>query len=132
MNSTYLALADFVLTVHVLFVLFVVFGLILIVTGGFLGWSWVKNSWFRGLHLLGIGVVIAQAWLGIVCPLTTLEMWFRRRAGEQGYEGSFIQYWLHRFLYYEAPDWVFALVYSLFGLLVFLAMFKFPPKFLSR
>ena len=132
MNSMNMFLADVVLATHVVFVAFVVFGLVLIVVGGYLNWSWIRNSWLRALHLLGIAVVVAQSWLGVICPLTTLEMWLRREAGGGGYEGSFIQYWLQKLLYYDASAWAFVVAYSVFGLLVILAMIKFPPNFLRR
>ena len=121
-------LADFVLITHAAFAAFVIFGLVLILVGGFLSWSWVRNSWFRALHLLGITIIVVQSWLGVVCPLTTLEMWLRQQEGMSTYEGGFIQYWLHQLLFYDAPAQVFIAAYSLFGLLVVLAMFKYPPK----
>lgn len=123
----YQILADAVLAVHVAIVVFVVGGLVLILLGNRLGWQWVNRRWFRYLHLLAIGVVVLQAWLGVLCPLTTLEMWLRAEAGEAGYTGSFVQYWLQRLLYYEAPPWVFIAAYSLFGLAVLFAWWKFPP-----
>lgn len=83
--------------------------------------------WFRLAHLATILVVVAEAWLGLVCPLTTLEMWLREQAGSRVYAGSFIQYWLQRLLYYEAPDWVFILIYSLFALLVLAVWWRYPP-----
>ncbi|SDS92721.1 Protein of Unknown function [Halopseudomonas xinjiangensis] len=124
----YQVLADLVLTVHVLTVLFVVVGLLLIVAGNLLGWRWVNSPMFRLLHLLTIAVVVAEAWLGIVCPLTTLEHWLRAQAGETGYAGGFIEYWLQRALYYDAPGWVFTLVYTVFGSLVVLSWWWFPPR----
>ncbi len=123
----YQILADAVLAVHVAIVVFVVGGLLLILLGNRLGWQWVNRRWFRYLHLLAIGVVVLQAWLGVLCPLTTLEMWLRAEAGEAGYTGSFVQHWLQRLLYYEAPPWVFIAAYSLFGLAVLFAWWKFPP-----
>lgn len=113
-----IALADLVLLLHFLVVLFVVGSLLLIALGGVRGWHWVRNPWFRLGHLLAIGVVAAQAWLGMVCPLTTLEMALRMAAGERTYVGSFVAHWLGRLLYYQAPLWVFALVYTAFGTLV--------------
>ena len=74
-----------------------------------------------------LAVVVAQAWLGAVCPLTSLEMWLRANARAATYRGSFIEHWLQRILYYEAPDWAFALVYTLFGLLVAVTWWRFPP-----
>ncbi len=117
-NSLYLVLADAVLFSHILVVVFVVVGLLAVVIGGVLKWHWVTNPWFRIAHLACIGVVVMQAWLGVVCPLTTLEMWLRKQGGETVYDGSFISYWMTELLYYDWPSWVFTLLYSAFGLLV--------------
>lgn len=114
----YRLMADAVLMLHVGFVLFVILGLLLTVVGGLAGWSWVRSPLFRGLHLLAIGVVVLQAWAGVVCPLTTLENLLRAKAGQASYPGSFIAYWLRAALYYQAPPWVFTTLYTSFGLLV--------------
>ena len=74
-------LADAILVVHALFVLFVICGLFLTMAGGVLGWRWVRNGWFRGFHLAGIGVVVLQSWFGMFCPLTTWEHELRLAAG---------------------------------------------------
>jgi hypothetical protein len=121
---TYRLLADLLLLIHVSFVVFVVFGLLLTVTGLLLRWRWVRNFWFRAAHLLAIAVVVGQAWSGVMCPLTTWENQLRLRAGEAAYPGSFVAYWLHRLLYYRAEPWVFTICYSVFGALV-LATFVF-------
>jgi hypothetical protein len=124
----YQLLADMVLMVHVAIVAFVVGGLVLIVVGNLRAWSWVNALWFRLAHLAAIAVVVTQAWLGAVCPLTTAEMWLRARAGAPTYEGSFVGHWLQRILYHEAPAWAFVLAYSLFGLLVVATWWYFPPR----
>lgn len=128
MNINYGWLADTVLVLHVLIVAFIVMGLILILLGGLLAWHWIRNFWFRVAHLTAIGIVVAQAWLGRLCPLTILETWLRQQAGMATYEETFIQYWLQRLLYYDFPLWVFAVAYSIFGALVVLAWFRFPPR----
>lgn len=110
--------ADAVLLVHVGFVAFVLLGLLCILVGGALRWRWVRNTWFRLLHLVAIGIVVLQSWLGVLCPLTTLEMALRQKAGEATYSGSFIAHWLNSLLYIEAPMWMFAVAYTVFGLLV--------------
>ncbi len=94
--GTYRALADLVLTIHTGFILFVVVGLLVILCGGFLRWSWVRNPWFRAAHLAAIGIVVIQAWLGIICPLTTLEMYLRDQAGDETYDGTFVAHWLRK------------------------------------
>ncbi len=122
-------LADGVLFLHVAVVAFVVLGLVLILIGGVRRWRWVRNRWFRFGHLGAILVVVAQAWLGVICPLTTLEMWLREQAGGEGvYTGSFIQHWLQALLYYEAPGWVFVLAYTLFAAVVIVAWWRLPPS----
>lgn len=124
----YQLLADVVLSVHFAMVLFVVGGLAFIVVGAFRGWRLVRQFWFRLAHLAAISVVVAQAWLGAVCPLTALEMWLRTKAQTTAYSGSFIEHWLQRVLYYEAPPWLFTLAYSLFGLLVLATWWFVPPS----
>ena len=126
------ALADIVLSVHVIVVIFVVGGLVLIVAGNLLGWLWVNAPAFRIAHLVAIAFVVAETWVGIVCPLTTLEMWLRAEAGASTYSGSFIQHWLQRLLYYDAPPWVFIAAYSVFLLAVVAAWWYFPPRFSRR
>lgn len=130
--APYQLLADVVLTLHFTIVAFVVGGLVVIVVGNLIGWRWVNALWFRLAHLAAIAVVAAEAWLGFTCPLTSLEMWLRGQARATTYSGSFIEHWLQRVLYYEAPSWVFTVGYSLFCLLVAAAWWYFPPRFKHR
>jgi polyferredoxin len=124
----YGTLADVVLSLHLAIVVFVVGGLVLVVVGNLRGWEFVNAWWFRLAHLAAIAVVVAQAWLGVVCPLTTLESWLRGQAQQSGYAAGFIEYWLQRVLYYDAPAWVFTAAYTLFGLAVAAAWWRFPPR----
>jgi hypothetical protein len=120
--------ADVVLITHVAFVAFVAIGLLLIVCGGFRRWNWVRNPWFRMAHLAATGVVVVQAWFGVICPLTALEMSLRERAGDGTYGGTCIAYWLQKLLYYEAPPWAFVVSYTLFGLAVVGSWIGFRPR----
>lgn len=85
----YRALADFVVVVHVGFVLFVVFGGLLV----------LRRPRLALLHLPAAvwGVMIEFA--GWVCPLTPLENALRMRGGEAGYSGGFIEHYLLPVLY---------------------------------
>ena len=111
---------------------FVVLGLVLILVGGFMSWGWVRNPWFRLAHLLGIGIVVLQSWLGVICPLTTWEMMLRSKGGEATYEGSFIAHWLGKLLYYDAPAWVFVVCYTAFGGLVLISWAFVRPRAFKR
>lgn len=124
----YLLAADVLLSLHALFVAFVVLGLLAIFAGAALSWAWVRNPVFRIGHLLAIFVVAAQAWLGLVCPLTTVEMALRAGVGDEVYGGTFIAHWLQELLYYDAPDWVFKAGYTAFGLLVAISWRLVRPR----
>jgi len=128
----YQLLGDAVLALHFAIVLFVIGGLLLVFAGNLRGWRWVNTAWFRVAHLGAIAVVVAQSWFGLMCPLTTLEMWLRAKAGASVYAGGFIEHWIGRVLYYDAPAWVFTVVYTVFGLLVAVAWWRFPPRFKRR
>jgi hypothetical protein len=125
---SYQLLADAVLLIHFAVIVFVLGGLALIVAGNALRWRWVNGWAFRLAHLAAIGYVAAQAWLGQECPLTTLESWLRVQAGASAYTKSFIEHWLQRLIFYEAPMWVFATAYTAFALLVVLAWWRYPPR----
>jgi len=127
-DLVYLLCADAILFLHVLFVLFVVLGLLLVLVGGVLKWRWVRNPFFRGVHLLAIGLVVLQAWLDMACPLTIWEMALREKAGAVVYKGSCIAYWLERLLYVQAPPWVFTVVYTVFGSAVVASWYFIRPR----
>jgi len=131
-DKSLLLLADSVLFLHILVVAFVVLGLVAVIIGGARKWNWVRNPWFRLVHLVCIAVVVLQAWGGVVCPLTTLEMWLRRLAGEIAYSGSFISHWMEQLLYYDLPSWVFTIIYTAFGSLVFATWLWIRPRSLRR
>jgi hypothetical protein len=124
--------ADLVVTFHFSYIAFVVFGLLAILLGLAFGWQWVRNPWFRVAHLVAIAIVAAQALLGIVCPLTTLEKALRVRGGQASYPGAFIGHWAHRLTFYEAPPWVFTTCYALFGLAVLATFVLAPPRWRKR
>ena len=124
----YQLLADAVLLAHFGVALFVVAGLVLVIVGNLLAWRWVNGLWFRLVHLAAIAVVVGESWIGLTCPLTTLESWLRMQGGAAPYRQTFVEYWVQRLLFYEAPPWVFASAYTLFGLLVVLAWWYFPPR----
>ena len=119
----YGVLADAILVVHFAFVVFVVFGFLLILIGLLARWSWIHNRTFRITHLAAIGIVVLQVWFDRICPLTLWENELRHRAGESGYTETFVEHWLHKILFYQAEPWVFTVLYSVFGALVLLAWF---------
>lgn len=124
--------ADVVVILHVAYVLFVIFGLLLTVLGGISGWRWIRNPWFRGIHLTMIGIVVFETWMGMTCPLSVWEWQLRKWAGDVSYRGDFIANRLDQWLFYEAPQWVFTTGYTTFGLAVLATWIVVPPHSRSR
>lgn len=120
-------LADALLALHVATVLFVVGLLPLVLAGGALGWRWVRHFGLRLIHLGLMIFIAAQTWLGQLCPLTLWEQALRRTAGQGSYGESFIEHWLSRLLYWDAPWWVFVAAYTGFALVVLMAWWWVKP-----
>jgi hypothetical protein len=121
-------LADTILALHVGIVVFVVGLLPLVLIGGALGWRWVRHFGLRLTHLALMVFIAAQAWLGQLCPLTVWEQQLRRMAGQGSYRESFIEHWLSRLLYWEAPWWVFVAAYTAFAVGVAVAWWGVRPR----
>src|SRR5262249_13116289 len=127
-----LALADLIVAIHVAYVSFVVIGQLLILIGIWRHWRWIRNRWFRVLHLLAILIVAAEALLSIPCPLTTWEARLRQAAGQEMSQGSFVGNLLHRLIFFDAPDWVFNVSYVLFAAIVAVTFWFAPPDWKSQ
>jgi len=109
----YEALADSVLVLHLCFILFVVLG-------GLLVLKWPRVAW---VHLP------AAAWGGLVeiigwiCPLTPLEIAFRRAAGSGAYEITFVERYLVPIVYPSALTREMQIALGLFVLGINLAVY---------
>jgi hypothetical protein len=121
-------LADLVLLLHAGIVAFVVLGALAIPLGAWRRWRWVRARGWRLAHLLLMGVVALQAWLGALCPLTVWEQALRLRAGQAAHAVSFIEHWLSRLIFFEAPWWVFVAAYSAFAAFVVMLWLAVPPR----
>lgn len=81
--------ADALVLVHLGFILFVLFG-------GLLLLRWPRLLW---LHLPAVAWGIVVECLHLGCPLTPWENQLRRAAGQAGYEGGFIEHYLIPLIY---------------------------------
>lgn len=120
--------ADMLGLVHAAVVAFVLGGEALILLGWMLGWSWTRGALFRRLHAATIAVIMAIAASGEWCPLTIWESQLRQQAGQEAYTQGFIATWLQKLLYYDAPLWVFIVLYAAFSALVAWTYWRYPPK----
>jgi hypothetical protein len=117
-------LADLFLVAHFSVAGFIVLGLMLVWIGAPAGWSWIRNPWFRYLHLAAIAFVAAEALLGAACPLTMWEDLLRGGARPE----SFVGRWVYRLLYYNAPEWVFTALYAFWAAATLLTLRIVPPR----
>jgi Protein of Unknown function (DUF2784) len=127
----YVWLADFVVAVHVAYVACVVFGLLLVLAGWALGWGWVHNRWFRGIHLAMILGVVARTTVLTDCPLTTWETVLRDWGGQVNLEGSRVGYVLHLVIHPGLPTWSYPVIYVLFAILVVATLWIVPVAWRS-
>ena len=82
-------LADAVLLLHMAFLIFVA-------VGGFLVLRWRRLAW---LHVPAFLWGALIEFTGSTCPLTPLEVALRRRGGEAGYTGGFIEHYVTPVIY---------------------------------
>jgi len=85
----YRALADLTVLVHLGFIGFVVFGVLLVAC----------RRWLLPLHVTCAAWGAYSEFTGTICPLTPLENHFRQLAGQAGYEGGFIEHYLWPLIY---------------------------------
>ena len=116
-------LADAIVVVHFLIVLFVLAGVPLVYVGVALRWAWVRSWRWRVVHLGAILFIAAESLLGIACPLTVWEYALR---GEQ-FAGGFIERWIDQLLFYDALPWMFTVAYVAFAALVLITWVAVPP-----
>jgi hypothetical protein len=126
--NCYRFLADLVVTLHLAFVIFVVFSLPAILLGLALRWRWVRNFWFRAIHLLMIAIVAAESILRLYCPLTTWEGDLREKAGETVEQGAFVARLIHKFMFWDVPPAVLITLHCIFFLLVLIVFIFAPPR----
>lgn len=107
MSIIYPLLADAVVVIHFLFIVYAILGGIL-----FLKWKWAA-----ALHLPVVAWATLIMCIGWICPLTPLENSLRHRAGQEGYDGGFIEHYLLSFIY---PEGLTREIQIVLGLGVFL------------
>ena len=86
--------ADLTVATHSAFILFVIFG-------GLMAWKW---SWLKWAHPPALIYGLLTEIFNWYCPLTSLEIELRGKAGLTLYEGSFISAYLNRLIYLDVSQ----------------------------
>jgi Protein of Unknown function (DUF2784) len=107
-------LADAVLVLHGLFIVWVVFGGLAVIARPLLAW----------LHVPAVAWAVWVSWSGSYCPLTPLEQSLRRAAGQAGYEGGFIEHYLSALIYPEGLTVNLQILYGAIVLGINLALYS--------
>jgi hypothetical protein len=107
MKTLFLAAADAIVVLHLLWILF-------LILGALPGRRW---AWIKWLHLVSLTFSIALQVFSWICPLTYLEIWLRRLGGAQSYEGTFIRHYVEQVVYAEIPRGAL-----MFGTLIIVAL----------
>jgi Protein of Unknown function (DUF2784) len=126
-------LAELIVGIHLLYIAIVMGGLLLIVLGILLRWQWIRNPWFRLVHVIMILIVAFEATISFECPLTTWENQLRAAAGETTEEGSFMGKLMANTLH---PEWANedTLTFGSYGfaLLILITFLLAPPRFARK
>lgn len=131
--NTYAILADILVGFHFLYVMFVIIGQVLILLGGILRWSWVRNIAFRIVHILSIGIVAAQALANVMCPLTIWEYQLREKAGQTAnWDISFVGRLFRLIIFFDFPSWFFTILHVGFFSIVLISLVFIPPRRKTR
>ena len=118
-------LADIILILHFLVVIFITVGFLLIPIGYYYGWSWIKNFKLRLFHFCLMFLVTFETVVGITCPLTSLENYLRGINNSK----SFISFWIEKIIYWNFPTSFFMFLYLVFLGWTLLIWKIYPPKF---
>lgn len=100
----YLILADIVVLIHLVFIIFVILG-------GLLCFKWRNILW---LHVPAFIWGAAIEFSGGICPLTPLENWLRYSGGREIYSSGFIEHYIIPVIY---PDMLTRNMQTAFGIL---------------
>ena len=116
--------ADTILILHFLVIIFIISLYFLIPYGYSKNWKFVKNYKIRLAHLMLIFFITLETFLGIICPLTTLENDLRG----QSYSETFISFWISKVIYWDLPTIFFIVLYTIFLIFAIILWLKFQPK----
>jgi hypothetical protein len=129
----YRFLADTTMLIHLAFVASILLGQLLILFGILFKWQWIRNPWFRWIHLAAIVFVAGEYLLDINCPLTDLEHYLRRQAGETVEDTAFLVQWLRSLMFFPpAYADMLGVIACAFAALVVLTFIIAPPRFRRR
>jgi len=118
-TMVYKMLADIVVFVHFLWILFIIFGVF---------WG-TRNLKIKVIHISALAFAIIIQAFNWYCPLTHLEAWLRAKHDPTlSYTGSFIAHYVEKIVYIELPPaLIFVLSIFLVGISSWIYLKKKKP-----
>ena len=117
-------LSEIVLLLHFSIFLFMILSFILIPYGYYKNWEWVKNIYFRSIHLILMGIILIETILGFMCPLTILENFLRANKKIDNIFSKII----HQIMYWDFTNYQFIILYLLSLSYIIFLWFFFRPS----
>ncbi len=112
-------IADVILAFHFLWILFAIFGALAV-------FRWPRLIWVHPVVLAWSVLVMLTGWL---CPLTPAELYFRELAGQQGFDGGFIEHYITAAIYpsglTRGVQIGLGVALAVFNVLAYVALFKY-------
>ncbi len=115
--------ANIISVLHFCIFLFITLCCLLIPLGYKLKWNWVKIRKLRLLHVIMMGFITIETILGIVCPLTSLEIFLR----DENKVGNILNKIIHEIMYWDLPASYFIIIYVLCFLYLIFLWIYFKP-----
>lgn len=129
----YKILITIVLLLHLLWILFILYGFFFTLIGVFFKKELLKNFWLRTTHLIGIIFVATLTALDKYCPLTLVEIKLRQKINSDFNMDSFIIYYLEKLIYPEInPNFIIILTYIIAILSLVFYIILPPIKFYKK
>jgi len=111
----YRILADCVVIVHLLFIVFALLGGLLVI--------W--RSYLVFVHFPAAIWVFVISFKGWICPLTPLENQLRHAAGTEGYTGGFVEHYIIPIIYPAALNFNLQIVFGIVAVVINLGIYSF-------
>ena len=117
--------SEIVLLFHFCIFLFMILSFFLIPLGYQQKWEWVKNKYYRLIHIILMGVIFVETALGFMCPLTVLEHFLRN---DTKINNKFTEI-IHEIMYWDLSSYQFIILYLFSFLYLVILWFFFKPDF---
>mgnify|MGYP001241253237 CR=1 FL=1 len=117
--------SEIVLLFHFCIFLFMLLSFFFIPIGYYQKWKWVKNRYYRSIHIILMGIILIETILGFMCPLTKLENFLRN---DTKVNSKFAEI-IHLIMYWDLSSYQFIILYLLSLLYLLFLWFFFKPNF---